>query len=248
MELYQSVTAHVTALLDEYPKRRETTYDGSRCWQETERFELVMGRESAYELGGSGNGSANCTIVTSDSERFAQSKVIVIGNDLPEIKQDSPYARLVILSLDPEKIPDPGNKAGSEAVFRLLQKLDFIKYHVFAKGYMIRTSTENYREQVRVQKQALKDGITFEKVGNTFIKHYLEADGVLAATVIFLTDPSVDYEALRNDAAKVHDITMTFSKILEGMPTDCSMCSLKPICDEVEGMREMHFGKGESPK
>ena len=120
MELYQSVTAHVTALLDEYPKRRETTYDGSRCWQETERFELVMGRESAYELGGSGNGSANCTIVTSDSERFAQSKVIVIGNDLPEIKQDSPYARLVILSLDPEKIPDPGNKAGSEAVFRLL--------------------------------------------------------------------------------------------------------------------------------
>ena len=57
-----------------------------------------------------------------------------------------------------------------------------------------------------------------------------------------------DYEALRKDAAKVHDITMTFSKILEGMPTDCSMCSLKPICDEVEGMREMHFGKGESPK
>ena len=28
------------------------------------------------------------------------------------------------------------------------------------------------------------------------------------------------------------------------MPTDCGSCSLKPICDEVEGMKELHFGVG----
>ena len=50
-------------------------------------------------------------------------------------------------------------------------------------------------------------------------------------------------EAFAQDAKKVHEITMTLSKILEGMPTDCSLCSLKPICDEVEGMKELHFGK-----
>jgi hypothetical protein len=27
------------------------------------------------------------------------------------------------------------------------------------------------------------------------------------------------------------------------MPTDCSACRLKPICDEVEGMKELHFGQ-----
>ena len=247
MELYQSVTERVQKLLEDHPERKEYACDTKKCWEETERFELVMGRESAYELGGSGNGSANFTVVTSEADIFSESKIIVIGNDLQDIRSDNPYARIVVLTLDPEKIPDPNDRKGSEAVFRLLQKLDFIKYHVFAKGYMIRTSTENYREQVRVQKQALKNGISFEKVGNTFLKHYLEADGVLAATILFLSDPSIDYEALRKDAAKVHDITMTFSKILEGMPTDCSMCSLKPICDEVEGMRELHFGKGETP-
>ena len=36
---------------------------------------------------------------------------------------------------------------------------------------------------------------------------------------------------------------MSLSKILEGMPTDCGSCNLKAICDEVEGMRELHFGK-----
>ena len=41
----------------------------------------------------------------------------------------------------------------------------------------------------------------------------------------------------------MHDITLTLSKILEGMPTDCNSCNLKPICDEVEGMKELHFGQ-----
>ena len=53
----------------------------------------------------------------------------------------------------------------------------------------------------------------------------------------------VDYKALAKDAKTVHDITLTLSKILEGMPTDCGHCALKPVCDEVEGMKELHFGK-----
>ena len=36
---------------------------------------------------------------------------------------------------------------------------------------------------------------------------------------------------------------MTLSKILEGMATDCHSCSLREICDEVEGLKELHFGK-----
>ena len=48
---------------------------------------------------------------------------------------------------------------------------------------------------------------------------------------------------MRKDAKRVRDITRTLSKILEGMQTDCSSCSLKSICDEVEGLKELHFGK-----
>ena len=48
---------------------------------------------------------------------------------------------------------------------------------------------------------------------------------------------------MKKDAKKVRDITKTLSKILEGMATDCHSCSLKEICDEVEGLKELHFGK-----
>ena len=175
--------------------------------------------------------------------RFAESRIIVIGKDLPEITQDTPYARLVILHVDPVTI---NSDQDSEKVFRFLQKLDFIKYHVFAKGFMIRVSSENFREQARVSKAALQEGITFEKLGNALLSHYTDVAGVKAATVVFITDPSIDYEQLINDAKKVREITHAFSKILEGMPTDCGLCKLKPVCDEVEGMRQLHFQKEEN--
>ena len=243
MELYQAVLGRLEALLDAHPGRKEYAYDSAKCWPETERFELVMGRDAAYELGAQGKGAANYTCVTTAEGRWAESRTIVIGNDLKEIRGDTSYARLVVLQLDPDLLGDTASKENSEHAFRILQKLDFIKYHVFAKGYMIRTSTESFREQVRVHKDALKQGITFERLGNTFLRHYLEVDGVRAASVLFFTDPSVDYEALLADARRVHEITLTLSRILEGIPTDCSLCSLKPICDEVEGMKELHFGK-----
>ena len=39
-------------------------------------------------------------------------------------------------------------------------------------------------------------------------------------------------------------MTGTLTHIFEGLPTDCSVCALKDICDEVEGMKELHFGVG----
>ena len=48
----------------------------------------------------------------------------------------------------------------TEQAFRAIQDMDFVKYHVFPKGYMIRTSSESNREQVRLSSAALKKGIS----------------------------------------------------------------------------------------
>ena len=66
--------------------------------------------------------------------------------------------------------------------------------------------------------------------------------GVKAAQIVFITEEAV-VKALQPNAKKVEDITKTLSHILDGLPTDCSHCTLKPVCDEVEGMKEMHLGR-----
>jgi hypothetical protein len=48
---------------------------------------------------------------------------------------------------------------------------------------------------------------------------------------------------MKKNAKLADGITSTLTHILEGLPTDCSVCQLKDVCDEVEGMKELHFGK-----
>lgn len=57
--------------------------------------------------------------------------------------------------------------------------------------------------------------------------------------------PGLDYAQMQKLAKKATAVTGTLTHILEGLPTDCSVCALKDVCDEVEGMKELHFGVGD---
>ena len=130
---------------------------------------------------------------------------------------------------------------GPDAAFR---NIEFVKYHVFPDGYMMRVSPESSREQIRVSKKAIKKGISFYKVGCDFIKQYKKNPNITNVRVIFITK-NVDFKTLHDTAKKIDDVTKTMNTILEGMPEDldCASCSFKPVCDEVEGLKELHFGK-----
>lgn len=108
---------------------------------------------------------------------------------------------------------------------------------------MLRISSGDFREQVRVSRMALRRGISFRNVGFDFIRRYLRNPNVLQVQVLFVTAEEGPYQVLREYAKKSADITRTLTHILDGMPMDCGSCNLKPVCDEVEGMRELHFGR-----
>ena len=152
----------------------------------------------------------------------------------------SDFARITLLRVGDIEADDEGD---TEQAFRAIQDMDFVKYHVFPRGYMIRTSSESSREQVRISREALQKGMTFQRIGDDFIRQYRKNPNILAVKLVFITAPDADFAALAGNAKTVKDITMSLTKIMEGMPTDCGSCNLKAICDEVEGMKELHFGK-----
>ena len=84
--------------------------------------------------------------------------------------------------------------------------------------------------------------MSFYRVGCDFIRCYRKNPNVLGVKLIFITAPDGPYEALAACGSRSVEITRTLCTILDGLPMDCSACHLKPICDEVEGMRELHFG------
>ena len=195
MELYDSFIRETTDLLG--APTQKWAYKERDAWKDNGESELVLLRDAAYELGGGANDAVNFTCVTSDSSLVPADEVLLYGPDMKEIKGDVPFARLVILGV---KDIDVENK---DATYTAIRNIEFVKYHVFPDGYMMRVSPES-----------------------------------------FITK-NVDFKTLHDTAKKIDDVTKTMNTILEGMPEDldCASCSFKPVCDEVEGLKELHFGK-----
>ena len=240
MELYNSLIKESNSLLEK-GSPRVWEYRPGDAWKDIGSSELVLQKDAAYELGAMGKGSANYVLFTSSPELVDKDQILLYGSDLSEIKGDVDFARIVLLRVGLIDGDD-------EAVYRTLKDIEFAKYHVYPEGYMVRMSPESYREQVRVSKQALKKGVSFKNIGANYITAYKKDPNVLNATVIFVTAPGYDYGAMKKLAKKANDVTGTLTHILEGLPTDCSVCALKDICDEVEGMKELHFGVGDKGK
>lgn len=233
MELYNGIiTATRDLLAGAAPRRWD--YDPALAWRDTGASELVMQRDAAFELGGGACPSANFTCVTSDETLVPKDEVLLYGKDLPELRGDVSFARLAFLLAD-----DLGGD--DEAAYQAIRDMEFVKYHVFPEGYMVRISSESNREQVRLSKTAVARGIDFRRIGAAYINGYHKNPHVRRVQLVFVTDSAVVSELVKT-AKKVDGITRTLTHILEGIPTDCGSCNLKPICDEVEGMREMHFG------
>ena len=213
-------------------------YDEKKAWKDTGESSFIMQREAALEIGGGGVVSVNYTCVTTGDE-VTKDDILVYGPDLKDLLNGTPvsFARIVLLQTE-----DLGEDRDTEKAFEAIRNLEFVRYHVYPEGYMVRVSAQSDQEQIRLSREALKKGISFEQVGNLYIRKYKEIPLVKHVRILFVTGQET-VEKLMPNASKVTAITRTLTHILDGMPTDCGHCSMKPVCDEVDGMRELHLGK-----
>ena len=189
----------------------------------------------AYELGADDQYAVGTMAVTCDASLVPRDEVILIGPDLSEISQNSCYARISLVRVAENSLGD-GN-----ALYNAIRKIEYVKYHINPEGYMTRISAKNFREPVRVSKEAINKGISFSHVGRMFLDSYHENKNIEAVRLIFITDPNIDYKLIAARAKQLADITDTIDHIFKNVTMDCKSCSLQNICDEVEGLRELHF-------
>lgn len=232
MELFDSYIKNIENLLDGMTSKR-FPFDKANVWPTSARGELILVRDSAYELGGGDKNSVGLSVVAENLN--VENETLLFGPDISEIKVDCDFAKIVLL-----KIKD--FSADEQQLFNVVKELEYVKYKVNVKGFMARASAMNHREQIRVGKEAVKNGLSFEKIGNTLIESYLKYPNVAAAKIIFVTDSRLNFDELTAQAEKVSALTKALNHILDNVLVDCKNCNLKPICDEVEGMRELHVG------
>lgn len=205
-------------------------------WKAASERSIIMRSDMAFELGGGTLPAVGVTCITDNSELISQDEIILYGPDLHEINKDSAYARIAVVLAD-EELLGTGDK-----MYNNIRKTEYVRFHVNAEGYMVRVSSGAGREPVRVSKQAVKQSISFSDVGQLYINEYHKLPWVKAVKLLFITDSTVDYKTLQAFQKHQEEITKTIDHALKDLKMDCHTCAQKPICDEVEGMKELHFG------
>lgn len=244
MRIYDLQIERIRELLNgKTPKVYACSNDN--CWEEALEYEMIFLSDTAYELG-KGIAAVNLTCVTDDPAFINKDEIAVYGRDLSEIDGTAPYARITEVLV--KETPEESDISEADKLYKILQDIDFVKYHIYTKGFMVRTSGQSSLEKVRVSKKAIKDNISFEKIGNTYIRHYKENPNVLAVRISFITTEDVDFGELKKEADTVMDIRNSLSMINKGLPTECGSCEIKDICNEIEGLKELHFGQKQKKK
>lgn len=224
MDFYDSLIDNVRAVLEGFEKK-EYAYDSDLVAPCGSHSEVILQRDCAFELKGSGFNLITGKAVTDG--------VTVIGDDLGFIREDTAFARISLI--ETESFTD------EQKAYNAIRKIEYVKYHLFPEGYMMRSASRSHKEAVRVGKKEIAKGLSFQRVGNLFISKYKENPSVKAVRIIFVTHKAADYKALAETARRSNDITEALNHIMNSVKFDCDSCNLKAVCDEVEGMKELHF-------
>lgn len=225
MKLYDGFISQINSLTENMGKC--FSFTNSKLNAASKNNVLLL-KDTAYELGGSQKSCVSTLAVTSTNS--FNNDILLIGDDLTEIKSDCSFAKLVLL-----EIAD----ISEEEAFEKIKELELVRYQSCPEGFMTRASALNMREQIRVSKKAVKDKLSFEDFGNFLIKEYLKNPIVKSVKIIFING-EFDYGTLFDLSEKIKETTSALNHILDNVLFDCSSCNLKPICDEVEGMKELH--------
>ena len=204
--------------------------ENGKILNSSDRNSVIFLSDTTFELGGNNKPCVSSLAVSSDLE-FSNS-VYLLGDDLNEIKTDSPFGKFVFIQVE--------NFENEQETFDKIKELEALRYHLNVEGFMTRASALNMREQIRVSKKAIKSGVTFVDYGNTLLKEYLKFPYVKSAEIYFVTDFD-DFEKLNSVAKRISQTTSALNHIFDNVMFDCSTCNLKEICDEVDGLKELHL-------
>lgn len=235
MRLYDEMIQKLRAELETGSERRLAL--GETDWPDVSDRSMILRSDMAYELGGEGLPAVGCTLVTANRELVPADGITLLGRDLPEIDGDVPYARIALVRVKQEALGE------GQALYQAIRNLEYTRYHFYPKGFMMRVSASGQKESVRIGREALRKGLDFTRTGNRMITAFRRQSFVEAVWICYVTAKEADYQALRRYAAEAESITKTIDHIAKTAVMDCGACSLQKVCGEVEGLKELHFGK-----
>lgn len=233
MSVFDKLIKDTYNLLD---KKDFVSFDYSDNYKKfvSDKQELIFKKDAQFELGGENLNSVAYTLFTEDDNLVDKDEIIVIGKDLNKINKDTSFARIALVRTKGAYL------RGEQASYFILETINLKRYNINLKGYMIRTSVLSNREQVRVNKEAIKNKMSFRDVGSMYIDEFKRNQYVEAVKMIFITEEDIDYIKLENISTTSLQIFRALNHAISDLKMDCKRCEWQTLCSQIEGMKEFH--------
>ncbi len=232
MELFENI---LDQLRDFIPTKSNKVnffnYNDSYNWEKDKKTNIIMGSDTAIELGHPSKESLYFLAWTDDKERISDGKITLIGKDIKKIKKGKcSFGEIILIC---------GHEFNEENFFDRYLEMDILKRKLNLKGYMIRAVPQRMREWSRISKEAVNKGFSFEILGNEIIKKYKELEYVDGVEVIFITSGEEELKNLKPIGEKVTKSIQAMNKMFENLEYDCEVCDYQDVCNEMNELRKL---------
>lgn len=226
--------SYIEAVLDFVNNRRKSRVfpcENDSHWPR-EDAQIILGSETAVELGPPQMESASFFLWTEDLDQISDKCITIVGPELSEIHQKQvPFGKVVLLG---------GHDFSYENAYSRYQEINHIRFSMSLSGYMMRAVLQDNREWSRVSTQAVQNGFSLQILGSELIRELEELDYIDKVAVIFVTSSAQDVGELKKIGDKTNKMMRAMNKIFENLEYDCSSCDFSDVCNEVEGLRKLH--------
>lgn len=204
-------------------------------WPIVDKTPFIMERDTKIELGGHPKESVSLILSSSDVDLSDMPELSFIGDPLLMGRESHiSYGKVVLLKTD---------DFSEDLIYDYLQSAQMADVKMRFKDVMLRTSSQQFYTNMRISKTAASAGFDAYKMGRTMLRQFENVPHVTRAKIVLIFGDSPIYKKLISVAENAKLVNVAIYNRFEGMDMECESCAIKPICDQVEGIKKMHESK-----
>lgn len=227
---YKEITAYLNRRRNE-GKISEFIHNGQTKWPSEKNRNLVLGQDTAVELGNPKDASTSFLMWVNDPGKVKNNRITVVGPDLPQLNnQQVSFGKVVIVG---------GSDFDADNSYERYREMELLRYDIHLKGYMMRGVSQYQREWSRVSVDAIQNGFSFHTLGSALIEKFLTLNYVHAVETVFITSSRKDVLKVKAISDNVTKLISAMNKMAEELSFDCDTCDYNDVCGDVAELRAM---------
>ena len=231
MELFKDTIEEVRTFIGQTEPRRICNEDHSNVWPKGGGRNIVLKEDLGLELGSPEKDSVSCLLWTHDLTQIEDGRITLLGKDFPGSQGLSlPFGKVVIVGVE---------GFTEDNAYERHKDMDFLRYNLDLKGFMLRAVSQFMREWCRISKEALGANFTAQVLGSALIQLFRAQPFVKTVEVIYCTSSTADVGRLKEITSPAEKIIAAMNKMAGEMDFECGSCDYQDVCDEADGLKGM---------